>query len=319
MNVFKLRYGALLLAALLTDWAAVGPAQSAAHVSAPAATPHAAAGASQNATPENADAHESAASAASADAEAPEEADRQERHTRIHGHHEHGNDFVGIGHDTDLPAGLSADSVVAILGSASSEGEARDVVAVLGNARVTGPVSEDAVAVLGDTYIDSSIAGDAVTVLGNIELGPHADIGGDVVAVGGKVQRDPDCRSIRRQRAQRRRILRRPCTGCARGSRTVCSTAARWRFEPAVGWAWGVALGIPRAVRACLALLFRGGITRCARTIEAQPGTHRAGGGAQRAVHADPAGAVVHHGDWDPRGAVWSMFGLFSPGCSARP
>src|ERR1035441_2148724 len=101
MNVFKLRHGALLLAALLTNWAVIGPAQSAAHVTAPAATP------------ENTDAHESAASAALADAEAPQEADRQERHTRIHGHHEHGNDFVGIGHDTDLPAGRTADSVVA--------------------------------------------------------------------------------------------------------------------------------------------------------------------------------------------------------------
>ncbi|MGO9329383.1 MAG: RDD family protein [Steroidobacteraceae bacterium] len=269
MNVFKLRYGALLLAALLTDWAAVGPAQSAAHVSAPAATPHAAAGASQNATPENADAHESAASAASADTEAPEEADRQERHTRIHGHHEHGNDFVGIGHDTDLPAGLSADSVVAILGSASSEGEARDVVAVLGNARVTGPVSEDAVAVLGDTYIDSSIAGDAVTVLGNIELGPHADIGGDVVAVGGKVQRDPA--AIVRGSVHNIDAffggfgwLHAWIKDCLLYGRPLA-------LQSEVGWAWGVALGF-LALYALLALLFRGGITRCARTIETQPG-----------------------------------------------
>lgn len=270
MNVFKLRHGALLLAALLTNWAAIGPAHSAAHVNAPAAAPHAPANASQTATAENTDAHESAATAAPADAEAPEEADRQERHKRIHGHHEHGNDFVGIGHDTDLPAGRTADSVVAILGSASSEGEARDVVAVLGNARVTGPVSEDAVAVLGDTYIDSSIAGDAVTVLGNIELGPHADIGGDVVAVGGNVQRDPAA------------IVRGSVHnvdgffggfGWLHAWIKDCLLYGRpLALQSEVGWAWGVALGF-LALYAFLALLFRGGITRCVRTIETQPGT----------------------------------------------
>jgi uncharacterized RDD family membrane protein YckC len=258
MNVFKLRHGALLLAALLTNWAVIGPAQSAAHVTAPAATP------------ENTDAHESAASAALADAEAPQEADRQERHTRIHGHHEHGNDFVGIGHDTDLPAGRTADSVVAILGSASSEGEARDVVAVLGNARVTGPVSEDAVAVLGDTYIDSSIAGDAVTVLGNIELGPHADIGGDVVAVGGNVQRDPAAivrGSVHNVDAFFGGFgwLHAWIKDCLLYGRPLA-------LQSEVGWAWGVALGF-LALYAFLALLFRGGITRCVRTIETQPGT----------------------------------------------
>ena len=36
----------------------------------------------------------------------------------------HGNDVVNIGRDSDLPAGERADSVVSILGSSSSAGDA---------------------------------------------------------------------------------------------------------------------------------------------------------------------------------------------------
>ncbi len=116
-----------------------------------------------------------------------ERPDRHERFSR----RRHGNDVVSIGRDSDLPAGERADSVVSILGSSTSAGEARDVVSILGTTRVTGPVQDSAVAILGNTIVDSAIHGDVVAVLGNVELGPHADVEGDVVAVGGKVLRDP--------------------------------------------------------------------------------------------------------------------------------
>src|SRR5882672_8871171 len=104
---------------------------------------------------------------------------------------EHGNDLVNIGHDSNLPSGHTADSVVSVFGSSTSDGEAGNVVSILGDTRVTGRVSDSAVAVLGDTYIDGKVDGDAVAVLGNMELGPHAEIDGSVVAVGGALQRDP--------------------------------------------------------------------------------------------------------------------------------
>ena len=97
-------------------------------------------------------------------------------------HHRHRQNLVNIGRDSDLPRGQRADSVVSILGSSSSEGEAREVVSVLGNTRVTGPLSRSAVAVLGNTYVDAKVDGDVVAVMGNVELGPSAEIGGDVVA-----------------------------------------------------------------------------------------------------------------------------------------
>ena len=81
--------------------------------------------------------------------------------------------------------------MVSIFGSSTCEGDAGDVVSIFGDNRITGAVSDSAVAVLGNTYIDGKVDGDAVTVLGNIELGPHAEIGGNVVAIGGTLQRDP--------------------------------------------------------------------------------------------------------------------------------
>src|SRR5260370_9752442 len=41
-----------------------------------------------------------------------------------HDHHEYGNELVNIGHDSNLPRGQTADSVVSIFGSSTSEGEA---------------------------------------------------------------------------------------------------------------------------------------------------------------------------------------------------
>ena len=130
------------------------------------------------------------ADSAASDKDAADQRHHHGRHSRRDADH-HGNDMVSIGHDSHLPQGQKADSVVSIAGSSTSEGEADSVVSVLGNTRVTGPVSDSAVAVLGDTHVDSKIDGDAVAVLGDVELGPHAEIGGDVVAVGGKVLRDP--------------------------------------------------------------------------------------------------------------------------------
>jgi uncharacterized RDD family membrane protein YckC len=142
-------------------------------------------------------------------------------------------------------------------------------VSVLGNTRVTGPVSRSAVAVLGNTYVDSTIDGDVVAVLGNVELGPNADVGGDVVAVGGRVQRE--------------------ATSTVRGTtQSIAAEAAGFAWlrpwieqcllygrplawAPGIGWAWSLALAL-LALYAGLALLFRDGITRCVHTLETQPG-----------------------------------------------
>jgi uncharacterized RDD family membrane protein YckC len=184
-------------------------------------------------------------------------------------HHHHGNDLVNIGHDSNLPRGQRADSVVSIFGSSTSDGEAGNVVSILGETRVTGEVSDSAVAVLGNVYIDGKIDGDAVAVLGNMELGPHAEIDGNVVAVGGTLQRDPaaivhgDVQNVFGSFGG---------VDWLRAWVRHCLLYARpLALAPGLGWAWGLAFAF-LALYAGLALLFREGLTRCVQTFEAQPG-----------------------------------------------
>jgi len=214
------------------------------------------------------------ASAAAAPEAAEEGAHRHHRfdwhhHRDSDGRHPHGNDLVNIGHDSNLPHGETANSVVSIFGSSTSDGEAGDVVSIIGDTRVTGEVSDSAVTILGNAYIDGKVDGDAVTVLGNMELGPHAEIDGDVVAVGGTVQRDPaavvhgDVHSVLGS------------VGGVDWLRTWvrhCLLYARpLALAPGLGWAWGLAFAF-LALYAGLALLFREGVTRCVHTFETQPG-----------------------------------------------
>src|SRR6266481_4254800 len=80
------------------------------------------------------------ASAASGAAAAEEGAHRHHRfdwhhHRDSDGHHPHGNDLVNIGHDSNLPRGETANSIVSIFGSSTSDGEAAAVVSIIGHTR----------------------------------------------------------------------------------------------------------------------------------------------------------------------------------------
>ncbi|MDE2251875.1 MAG: hypothetical protein KGL25_10800, partial [Gammaproteobacteria bacterium] len=183
-----------------------------------------------------------------------------------------GRAVVGIGHDSNLPAGEHAQSVVAVLGSTTSAGKVDEaVVAVLGNARATGPVGDSVVAVLGNTYVDNHVGDSVVAVLGNVELGPHAEVGGDVIAVGGELIRDPA--AIVHGEVQDVSLF-----GKMGGFEWLhpwirhCLLLGRpLAFAPGVGWAWALALGFI-ALYLFLALLFPKAVNRCARTIETHPG-----------------------------------------------
>ena len=159
---------------------------------------------------------------------------------------------------------------MSVFGSSTSDGEATDVVSILGDTRVTGHVSDSAVAVLGNTYIDGKVDGDTVTVLGNMELGPHAEVDGDVVVVGGSLKRDPAA------------IVHGTVQNVLGGDFGSLDWLHAWvrhcllygrplAFAPGLGWAWGLALGC-LALYVGLALLFREGLSRCVRTFETQPG-----------------------------------------------
>jgi uncharacterized RDD family membrane protein YckC len=210
------------------------------------------------------------ADAQSASADVPEQHEWPAQH-RWH-HDWHGGDdhgLVSVGHDSHLLAGQRVQSVVAVLGSAISEGEAEDVVSVLGNTRVTGAVGDSVVSVFGNTYIDSTVGGDVAAVLGDIVLGPHADIGGDVVALGGTLQRDPSAivhGDVQNVFSSRFGIdwLRPWVRHCLFYGRPLA-------LVPGIGWAWGVALSF-LALYVFLALLFPSSISRCVLTFETKPG-----------------------------------------------
>jgi uncharacterized RDD family membrane protein YckC len=196
--------------------------------------------------------------------------DSLERHHHSHDHHDNDNDVVNIGHDSVLPRGEQADSVVSVFGSSTSDGEAGDVISVFGDTRVTGEVNDSAVAVLGNLYIDGKIDGDAVAVLGNVELGPHAEIDGDLVAVGGSVHRDPA--AIIHGSVENVFGGNFGGVGWLRTWMQHCLFYARpLAFAPGLGWAWWLALGF-LALYVCLALMFREGLSQCVQTFETRPG-----------------------------------------------
>lgn len=105
------------------------------------------------------------------------------------------------GHAADLSnetetmhTGKADDDRVSVLGSvfiAPDEKVNGSAVAVMGSVTVDGTVSEDAVAIMGSNTINGTVHGNVVAVLGNLRLGPKARVDGDVVCVGGRVDRDP--------------------------------------------------------------------------------------------------------------------------------
>ncbi len=66
-----------------------------------------------------------------------------------------------------------------------------DRVRILGSVTVASDelVDGQAVAVIGSVRVDGEVGQQVVAVLGNVDLGPNAIVGGDVVSVGGRVRR----------------------------------------------------------------------------------------------------------------------------------
>jgi uncharacterized RDD family membrane protein YckC len=288
MNMYVLRRLGFLFALLCVTAVAGHPGAALSKTATPktaapaAAAPTATTGAASTATT---DEHSAAAPAVSADQDDFNDEPDSDRHDRLdwrsrleqrHRHHRHqddGNNVVSIGHPSHLQSGEKAESVVSVFGSSTSDGEADDVVSVIGNTRVTGPVHDSAVAVLGSAYVDSKVDGDVVAVLGNVELGPNAEIGGDVVSVFGTLKRDPA--AIIHGSVQR--VLDADIGGIGGfGWLNTWINHCLFYLRPlalvhGLGWAWTLALGL-LAFYACLALLFRSGVEQCVRTLETEPG-----------------------------------------------
>ena len=184
----------------------------------------------------------------------------------------HGNAIVRFGSNAYLGQDESADAVVSILGSSTSEGEVFEaVVSVFGNTRVTGRTGDAAVAVFGDTYVNSEVRGEAIAVFGNLELGPEAEIHGDAVAVGGSVVMHPDAIVY----GGMQEVSLGGDFGQLRWLRPWIEHALLFgrplALGEGLGWAWILAFGF-LACYVLIALLFGSSVEKCVQTLENRPG-----------------------------------------------
>lgn len=184
----------------------------------------------------------------------------------------HGNiDRADMGSHT-VPAGSEWQQAVSILGDTTVDGTVLDAaVSINGDTTVNGTVGDAAVSILGTTRINGKVKGNAVAVLGDVILGPEAEVGDQVVAVLGRVVREPGA-VIHGGVEQIGGFgpfvgfewLRAWVTKCLFWGRPL-------GFGEHLGWAWGIAACF-LAFYALLALLFPKGIDRCADTLEQRPG-----------------------------------------------
>jgi uncharacterized RDD family membrane protein YckC len=185
--------------------------------------------------------------------------------------HQDTDDLVSVGHDANLPAGQSSDSVVAVFGSATSDGMARqDVVSVFGDTTVNGPAAGSAVAVLGNVSVNADVGEDVVAVLGNVTLGPNAHVHGHVVSVLGTVNEDPGAvvdhgveRILAGHFATAEGLRNWVGHGLMLGRPLV--------FGTGLEWLWGLSFAF-LAVYTILALLFRDATEHCIATLHDNPG-----------------------------------------------
>ena len=179
---------------------------------------------------------------------------------------------VSVGHDSYLPAGDSAEEVVAVMGNTKVDGNVSDdAVAVMGNVTVNGTVgSGGAVAVLGSAYINGKVDGDVVAVLGNVKLGPQAVVNGEITEVLGSLERSPTA------------VVHGGTSSVLSGVGGDIEGLHAWfgdclllgrPLAPSldISWAWWLALGT-LVIYLLLAAVFHDGVQRCVRTLETHPG-----------------------------------------------
>jgi uncharacterized RDD family membrane protein YckC len=178
---------------------------------------------------------------------------------------------VSVGHDSELPAGESAESVVAVMGNSKVDGDVSDsAVAVLGNVTVNGSTGDSAVAVLGNAYINGRITQDVVAVLGNVYLGPQAVIDGQVTAVMGRVERSSGS------------VIQGGTVNVMSGVFGDVEGLHAWIHDCllfgrplapnfGVSWAWWLALAT-LGFYVLIAAIFQDGVRRCVHTLETHPG-----------------------------------------------
>ena len=182
-------------------------------------------------------------------------------------------EVMRFGSSAHVPADEVARSVVAIMGDVVIDGESRnEAVAILGNNTINGKVGNEVVAVLGDVTINGEVGNEVVAVMGSVFLGPEAVVNGDVVSVGGRVERAPG--SVLKGNTNQVEI---PVFGAEMGDgiKAWVHHCLRYlrplAFAENLGWLWTIMLAALGFY--CLLALMLPDVVRCsAETMENYPG-----------------------------------------------
>jgi len=151
-------------------------------------------------------------------------------------------------------------------GTVAADEEVREMVVVLGSARMDGRVRHGMVVVCGDAEVNGNVGQQLVVVGGDLKLGPKAWIQRDVVVVGGGLDRAPGAR-IDGQLIHPGKFL--PSFGSV--GRWFRSGLLLGRpLPPQVGLVWWV-VGTCLIVYLFVALLFPRPVEVCAGILDAKP------------------------------------------------
>jgi uncharacterized RDD family membrane protein YckC len=164
---------------------------------------------------------------------------------------------VSLGQDRELKEGETAEAVVVIGG----------------NAIVKGKVRAAAVTVGGNLDISGEVGDAVVAVMGNIKLGPTAKVRGDVVSVGGTVEKA--------EGAEVGGQIQDVSIGFGGMNLPKLDWLKQWLAQcvfkfrplaPQVGWVWAV-MGVFFLLYLLIALAFPGAVQACVSRLNDQPAT----------------------------------------------
>lgn len=173
--------------------------------------------------------------------------------------------------DHTVPVGSVVRELISVLGSSTLHGESQgEVVSILGNSTVSGRSGGEVISILGDTTVTGQIGGEALAIMGNVNLGPQAVVEGDVVVIGGRLQREDG--AVVNGSVQEINLFRGASMDWFKTWIYRCALLGRpLAFDSDLGWAWTLAIGV-FVMYVFLALLFPRAFEKCTETFEQRPG-----------------------------------------------
>lgn len=170
-------------------------------------------------------------------------------------------------------SGIRREAVVSI-GKAveiRADESAETVVVIGGSAKIDGGVEAGVVVVGGDVEINGEVGDAVVAVLGNVTVGENARIDGDLVSVGGLINRLPGAQITGQLQQIDFGGIGLPEVEWLRAYLVHCILKLR-PVAPQVGWTWAVA-GVICLLYVLIAVLFPRPVQACVEEVTKRPAT----------------------------------------------